>query len=68
MTIPNEDSGYRESKIKLWTAYVTLLGVILAVVLTIYQIRNQNENLQRIAQNFEHLSDLKKALMMPLEG
>jgi hypothetical protein len=24
--------------------------------------------LQRIAQNFEHLNDLKKALMMPLEG
>lgn len=68
MTLQSEDPSVHESKIKLRTAYVTLLGVFFGVVLTGYQIYSQNQNLQRIAQNFENLSHLKKALMMPLEG
>jgi hypothetical protein len=42
MTLQSEDASVRESKIKLRTAYVTLLGVFFGVLLTGYQIYNQN--------------------------
>jgi hypothetical protein len=35
---------------------------------TAFQLVNQSKDLQRIEQNFRKLSDLRKALRMPLEG
>jgi len=62
------DTTTRESKYKLWTAIVTLLGVIVGFGYTAFQLLNQSRDLQRIEQNFRNIDELKKALMKPLEG
>jgi hypothetical protein len=57
-----------EEKVKLWTAIGTLFGVVAGFGVTASQLLNQSKDLQRIEQNFRNLSDLRKALRMPLEG
>jgi hypothetical protein len=68
MTLPSEEISYRESKIKLRIAQVTLAGVILTIGITMLQSWIQYQSLNQIAQNFKNLNELKKVLMMPLEG
>jgi len=58
----------RESKYKLWTALITLAGVLVGFIYTGVQLYTQSHDLQRIEQNFRNLDELKKALTKPLEG
>lgn len=62
------DPSVLESKIKLWTAIVTLLGVVAGFAYTSYQLLHQSRDLEKIEQNFSSLEKLRKALTMPLEG
>jgi hypothetical protein len=63
-----KDTSVLESKIKLWTAIVTFLGVLVGFAYTGYQLLDQGRDLQRIEQNFSSLETLRTALMRPLEG
>lgn len=64
----DKDTTARESKYKLWTALVTLAGVLVGFIYTGVQLYSQSHDLQRIEQNFRNLDELKKAITMPLEG
>ena len=64
----HKDGSVRESKYKLWTAIITLLSVAVGFAFTTIQLVRQSNDLRRIEQNFQSMNQLKKALMMPLEG
>jgi hypothetical protein len=64
----DKDASTRESKYKLWTALISLTGIIVGFAYTGVQLINQRDDLHRIEQNFRNLDELKKALTMPLEG
>src|ERR1019366_5467865 len=51
-----------------WTAIITLLSVVFGFAYTTFQLLGQRDDLHRIEQNFQNMNQLKKALMMPLEG
>lgn len=67
-TAPPENAASTRNSIKLWTAIITLLGVVLGFGYTALQLLNQSKDLKRIEQNFRNLDELRYALMMPLEG
>jgi hypothetical protein len=59
-----KDTSVIESKVKLWTAIVTLLAVLLGLL----QLYGQGKDLQKIERNFSSLENMRRSLMMPLEG